>query len=672
MELNQWEMVVRLFRTVKTIEEAAAMRCAVCAMLIKILAAFDVINDSRNPNTVVHLLIPIAPNNPQILFSHHGTQTVVQIYMSTVTNRPWNNIMPLPDVSADRLSEQSLGFIRSSLSSCLQTHLFCRQAQAQGKVPTRLIDVGIRGEREVRLVETRNIDPAPDYIALSYCWGDSTTVKTTRANIDAMKAGIELANSPQTFVDAFRLTRELNIRFLWIDAFCIIQDDLDDWDRESASMSSIYANAYLTIAVASSVSVAVGFLSRYGSNSSDIHVDEYERRVFSKRVCEDTDDDINSRILKARVIPQSGIHWKWQDDYLDRHPREPWARRGWTLQEQLLSTRLLYVSSTEMQWTCRETEVCECRSTLNRGRQFGGTPLALMDSSADVFRFWKKVIENYSLRSLTQHGDKLPAISGIADVVQRKTGSSYVAGLWADNIDLDLLWRRTSPLEEGALGNATMPSFSWASVDGEIDYYCFRNGKQPYHRISSVMSLEVRPIAHQAPLGRVAGGKLLIKGPLVPATIEALSVDGWMFVKIGSTVIELTADTLLGELLIAGPSQQAERVACRQRRRSVIPSSSMSLHPSGSVEKIDAQFANHHSVSVTARPPGSGTQCWVLRLGAFFSDSTHPYASDNELLVLGRLSSSPDYYERLGLASYRGDELAQVFDDTTVTAVTIM
>jgi hypothetical protein len=51
---------------------------------------------------------------------------------------------------------------------------------------------------------------------------------------------------PQTFKDAIHICRKLGIYRLWIDALCIIQDDLKDWEIESAKMASIYAGASLT------------------------------------------------------------------------------------------------------------------------------------------------------------------------------------------------------------------------------------------------------------------------------------------------------------------------------------------------------------------------------------------------------------------------------------------
>src|ERR1043166_8196668 len=47
-------------------------------------------------------------------------------------------------------------------------------------------------------------------------------------------------NLPQNFQDATNITRQLGLRYLWIDAICIIQDSPHDWAKEAGKMSNIY------------------------------------------------------------------------------------------------------------------------------------------------------------------------------------------------------------------------------------------------------------------------------------------------------------------------------------------------------------------------------------------------------------------------------------------------
>jgi hypothetical protein len=74
--------------------------------------------------------------------------------------------------------------------------------------------------------------------------------QTTNQTLSERKEGIDTFLLSQTFRDAIAIVRRLNIRYLWIDSLCIIQDDRTDWETESAKMSSIYRLSTITIAAA--------------------------------------------------------------------------------------------------------------------------------------------------------------------------------------------------------------------------------------------------------------------------------------------------------------------------------------------------------------------------------------------------------------------------------------
>jgi Heterokaryon incompatibility protein (HET) len=56
-----------------------------------------------------------------------------------------------------------------------------------------------------------------------------------------------------TFKDAVKICRDLNLRYLWIDSLCIIQDDGEDWSEQAMAMASIYGGSYLTLSALGSV-----------------------------------------------------------------------------------------------------------------------------------------------------------------------------------------------------------------------------------------------------------------------------------------------------------------------------------------------------------------------------------------------------------------------------------
>jgi hypothetical protein len=75
-----------------------------------------------------------------------------------------------------------------------------------------------------------------------------TQWQTTRDTLKANKCGIDTAKIPTLFSDAIEFTRKLEIRCLWIDRVCIIQDDENDTLNEIAQMSEVYSKATVTLA----------------------------------------------------------------------------------------------------------------------------------------------------------------------------------------------------------------------------------------------------------------------------------------------------------------------------------------------------------------------------------------------------------------------------------------
>jgi hypothetical protein len=163
------------------------------------------------------------------------------------------------------------------INDCTGKHETCKASNPQF-LPTRLIDVGCEGEI-LRLVytahELRFIDRGDSslrYIALSYCWGSPTSpfLKTEKISVRDRCRCILIDDMPAAFKDLVKLSRELGIRYLWIDALCIVQDDETDWRTEAALMKDVYTNAYLTVATPSIESPHQVFLDRHS---------EYQLRV---------------------------------------------------------------------------------------------------------------------------------------------------------------------------------------------------------------------------------------------------------------------------------------------------------------------------------------------------------------------------------------------------------
>ncbi|KAJ2974752.1 hypothetical protein NUW58_g8556 [Xylaria curta] len=153
-------------------------------------------------------------------------------------------------------SDEALKCARDWLASCMQTHPSCRSERGIYSVPTRLLDVSLSNPR---LVHSGSL-PIDSYAALSHCWGPIQPLRTLHNNVESHAKGMSLASLPKTFQDAVRVTRYLDLRYLWIDSLCIIQDDDEDWSREAAKMAAYYSGAQVVISASSSDGSSEGFL----------------------------------------------------------------------------------------------------------------------------------------------------------------------------------------------------------------------------------------------------------------------------------------------------------------------------------------------------------------------------------------------------------------------------
>jgi len=156
--------------------------------------------------------------------------------------------------------------LRSWTISCNETHTLCRKSfERESPLPTRVLD--LRPEREgdsndLRLVVTGN--HSARYMTLSHCWGEFQPLLTTSANIKQREKNIAFNDLPRTFQEAVVVTRELGIRYLWIDCLCIIQGDKEDWDLESGRMADVYSNSYMNIAATKAKDCHGGLFKSWG------------------------------------------------------------------------------------------------------------------------------------------------------------------------------------------------------------------------------------------------------------------------------------------------------------------------------------------------------------------------------------------------------------------------
>ena len=149
---------------------------------------------------------------------------------------------------SDPGSQEHFTIIRHWLSNCREQHTLCRTATSKF-TPHRLIDVG--HSEQLKLVESvpsagvNDHDLSDQYVTLSYCWGDGVfSYVTTPENVEERKNNFSETILPAVIRDAIRITRTVGLRYLWVDALCILQGDSSvaraDWSRESNFMQEVF------------------------------------------------------------------------------------------------------------------------------------------------------------------------------------------------------------------------------------------------------------------------------------------------------------------------------------------------------------------------------------------------------------------------------------------------
>ena len=131
-----------------------------------------------------------------------------------IHRRPLSETLSIPNIDA----------MRSWTEDCLYDHDDCTRDTF---IPTRLIDLG-NNDQPIRVIipseddRFSNVQHAPPYLALSYCWGSphalQRPLKTEIRSLNSRMRGIRLEVVPRTLADSFTVARALGYQFIWIDS----------------------------------------------------------------------------------------------------------------------------------------------------------------------------------------------------------------------------------------------------------------------------------------------------------------------------------------------------------------------------------------------------------------------------------------------------------------------
>jgi len=396
--------------------------------------------------------------------------------------------------------DSSLG---SSLIKFLPTRLLCAEMMEEGQY-------------RVQLCQGATLPRDTQYLTLSHRWGGKAVFCLLQDNAENLRREVRFESLSKTFQHAIIVTCDLGYRYIWIDSLCIIQDSQEDWLKEGVQMAQIYKHAVCNISAIA---------------SEDSHAGLFR-----------------SRNIETLLPLKVDVHWSsWKygwnnpegyimlnEDWSTSVDSAPLSARGWVFQERLLSPRIIHFGDRQLLWA--QADGISANEHWPEGIPFEADPyfeitsdslqnswqsmLQLRVTPRRRFDAWAYIIEDYSKRRFTYDTDKLAAISGIARASQEVTEDEYLAGLWKTDLLDQLLWAVCDPKSSSQIQPYTAPTWSWASMNGAIQYVfgrcCYSSDERPdFHEFykTQLRDAGTSPVGDYD-TGPVKAGFLRLKGPL--------------------------------------------------------------------------------------------------------------------------------------------------------------
>lgn len=211
-----------------------------------------------------------------------------------------------------------------------------------------------------------------------------------------------------------------------------------------------------------------------------------------------------------------------EEDLMGLITSGPLNKRGWTLQEGLLSSRILYYGNRQIYWQCPggfqsaegvpsgnqmpESSYPETSYLLYSQQRPKGREI----SKALLLAEYYTLVEEYSARKLSFDSDKLPAFSGIVQLLHPTIGGEYMAGLWSTDLHRGLLWRAEMITCEH-VQDYRAPSWSWA-VTNEPVVFSSANNRTPSPYDVELISHETNFKSRGNQYGQVEAATLTLRG----------------------------------------------------------------------------------------------------------------------------------------------------------------
>ncbi|KAL1872712.1 hypothetical protein Daus18300_004258 [Diaporthe australafricana] len=353
--------------------------------------------------------------------------------------------------------------IMSWLSACDTHHPSCSASEGRETAPdVRFINC------QTRSIVLGSILPfAPDYVALSYVWGIKTVTKAA-PEARVKPDDVLPEDVPAVIADAIKVTLALGFKYLWVDKYCIDQNNQATKHKQIIHMGAIYRYACLTIIAAAGSDESAGL--------PGVTQDRQPRQT-----CIQTDE------LSITSTLPSPAH---------QIIKSKWASRAWIFQEAILSRRRLVFTKDQLYFECDSMHCYESLSvsfdmlyTRNSRHSYEHTDFIKPElfgfghQKAGI-RAYIDYAEEYSTRSLSFDEDSLNAFTGVSRSLETSRVPP-VRNIWGvpflhprdvvrPNYDYlqmlmaGLSWRHKTIIGSTPRRRHKFPSWSWAGWAGSV------------------------------------------------------------------------------------------------------------------------------------------------------------------------------------------------------------
>ncbi|CAH0046201.1 unnamed protein product [Clonostachys solani] len=356
--------------------------------------------------------------------------------------------------------------VRGWIETCERDHPNCRDS---GLWPS---EDSIRPNYLIDVIDRRLVlgDHATgDYVALSYIWGQAKTLRTMAGTLGQLLESGAFRNEefgkqiPKTVKDAMGIVSCLGMRYLWVDALCIVQDDREQLGLELGRMPGIYASASFTIVAANGADASHG-LPGFKGTSSPRSLHQVTVKLAGSEM-----------LVVTPPIPRSSGSAAY------RKLQIPYHQRAWTFQEYQFASRKLTFQGNTAFWRCSQAEWWE---DLHQAPGMDTPEVqeseGILKIRAPVLSFLSHMILEFNQKSLSFPEDAASAFTGLQNVLgSRVFPGGLLYGLPICFLEIALLWcprsdiHRRVPTKKQESDEAipkSLPSWSWLGWHGNVAF----------------------------------------------------------------------------------------------------------------------------------------------------------------------------------------------------------